>query len=73
MIVVVSTKFIFKIDSAYRVVIFLFFGHNYDFFPVLVIKMVRIPQNLMLFHFLSQNNVMFPLITKNENKPNIDI
>ena len=31
-----------KTNSAYRVVIFLFFGHNYDFFQILVIKMVRI-------------------------------
>ena len=38
--------------SAYRVVIFLFFGHNYDFFKKLVIKMVRTSQNSMLFAIL---------------------
>ena len=35
--------------SASRVVIFLFFGHNYDFFQKIVIIMVRIYKNSILF------------------------
>ena len=38
--------------SAYTLVIFLFFGHNYDFFQKLVIKMVRISPKSMLFAIL---------------------
>ena len=42
-------------SSAYTLVIFLFFSHNYDFFPKSVIKMVRISQNFMLFRNFRSN------------------
>ena len=41
-------------SSASRVVIFLFFGHNYDFFQKIVIIMVRIYENSILFQILQK-------------------